>query len=1533
MKTTRGAIAFLAMSLAVRTFGEAVFSSSTVSNLTDAAGWGGAVPEPGEDVVISGAQTIAVLSPAMPGFASYSLTDGATLIAVPEQTIPSLMLGAGTKLAVDSSMVVQTYPGHIPGPGNKVLVGWMRPECSISEIRDIAGHISGTTWNKSLQGTPYGYVTNIVLKSDSLLECQFQNYNKPVDQDYTKGVIVEFSKDSSGNIYANVAENGARYYNGNKIGSDLWSGNKGTIAPAPDQTGYGVQNISFAAPGFIGGKKVVAVDSLISAGGVVDVAEGYILDLSGASVLTEEKLVKTGKGVIVFGAVLPSSLEIAEGVLAVQLGVEYDMSAIEFGEGAEVKVVINEEICDAKASQRPDGKTIYMLSYTYAGSGSWNDLSNWEGGALPGATDTAYVVGTGSTLAIDDADAVMPKEIVVMDGATLKVDVAVDLPQIKLIGTGALVLATDTDWNPDRFSFSAAGENVPSLTIASGAKLSVSGGTKFGGVKMSVFGTVAVTNTGDVVFGYAAAGKTSPFSLLIDGGTVTNEFGNIDFACPDMNGAVTAAGGEPWIIRNATLMPDYNYGGFNFGYNNPISEYIKINVDGTDLTYIRNNAIRYDSGHGVFYLSGGVEVVFGDGSRMYKKFAGDAGVKQHTRFNVNGRGKLVFNEGSQLLWDAGSDGASVASGYFCLEPEEDGFESLVVNNAQFYYYRLKCNGKAVLRLNGAIYSGRKVTWNHLMPFQSVSGPQLKGVVLEGTNVYERIESGSRSEEIVPQSVSFSGSGGLRIAMSEKKLPLSVTIKSGANTATGVLTADDGCIAILEDGAYWAGIVDYSDNVKINEWNGYDASELTVGGLFLKKPLVYRIWEGKNDKINFTGAGIVPNGHEVRIALQEGFSPSFGMAFDLGTVPADFDLSSIINNNGRWAFSLVDIEGDENRKMLQVSVASDVDYAFNGGSGETKVVNLSDPAGWKGGVVPVGQEVSIDGVEAIVEGDAPQFASITLKNGAVLVVRKPALESEEEETYAGTVLPVLRLFTGAGLRVESGAVVTVSGELLTFISDGERLASIDVAPGATLNVLGGTKFKNCAIYLEGTLASTTDGGIVFGHALPDETARFSMFATNATIVSFHGAANATKNASRIDFASPEVGGKVVVDAPVELVSTKVTIHEYDGFALGLNNPSDVAFKVIADNTRLDYGAETVIAGGANLVLTNNATLYHIRNSTADKSAEAVKYSLIVKEFGRITLVDGGSIKQPICTYMNDYEGGVILNPAEAGWAGIEVLDGGVAEWRKINGKKTAEGEAWSPAGSVTFADSTLRIGCGYWWAWTSGHDDLLYALGAVEIQDAKTMTLQGIPQTFADNGSPQNLRFVLDSPFTGSGNVIIANTRSDQTMQPVVMSAENTNTGTIEALLPENGNRQSYLYFQNGANWAGTVVANGRMQIVDKVEGSTYTHNGPVSVSFGALDLQSDFPIKVWKENGRVVGNDTLDVGEYLNNGGRLVPENAEIGAEFEIGDSIVVGKIAKGSESPRLPAGWIPIRESIEGDGDFDRLVIKKGRGFQLIVR
>ena len=152
---------------------------------------------------------------------------------------------------------------------------------------------------------------------------------------------------------------------------------------------------------------------------------------------------------------------------------------------------------------------------------------------------------------------------------------------------------------------------------------------------------------------------------------------------------------------------------------------------------------------------------------------------------------------------------------------------------------------------------------------------------------------------------------------------------------------------------------------------------------------------------------------------------------------------------------------------------------------------------------------------------------------------------------------------------------------------------------------------------------------------------------------------------------------------------------------------------------------------------------------------------------------------------------------------------------------------------------------------------------------------------------------------------------------------NTCSGNLSVSSPENYDAK--FFFADGANWAGTVVA-GNVALTNLTDGAA-------TATFGTLDLAADFNIRVWTENGVVVTNDMVNVGEYRSNGGRLSIEPMTEGLEFAAGEKIVVGKIAKASPNPAVKAGWCVKRLPIDGDDANELLVAKKGIGLQLILR
>ena len=182
------------------------------------------------------------------------------------------------------------------------------------------------------------------------------------------------------------------------------------------------------------------------------------------------------------------------------------------------------------------------------------------------------------------------------------------------------------------------------------------------------------------------------------------------------------------------------------------------------------------------------------------------------------------------------------------------------------------------------------------------------------------------------------------------------------------------------------------------------------------------------------------------------------------------------------------------------------------------------------------------------------------------------------------------------------------------------------------------------------------------------------------------------------------------------------------------------------------------------------------------------------------------------------------------------------------------------------------------------------------------------------------------PFSGTGDVTITNGVPAYPFTVTMQNGANTATGSIKVAKVE-GDAETALYFANGANWAGTVVA-GNVALTNLTDGTA-----AATATFGTLDLAADFNIRVWTENGVVVTNDMVNVGEYQSHGGRLSIEPMTEGLEFAAGDKIVVGKIAKASPNPAVKAGWCVKRLAIDGDDANELLVMKKGIGLQAIIK
>ena len=551
---------------------------------------------------------------------------------------------------------------------------------------------------------------------------------------------------------------------------------------------------------------------------------------------------------------------------------------------------------------------------------------------------------------------------------------------------------------------------------------------------------------------------------------------------------------------------------------------------------------------------------------------------------------------------------------------------------------------------------------------------------------------------------------------------------------------------------------------------------------------------------------------------------------------------------------------------------------------TTITDLNDPEGWKSKSVP-GEGVAVtiagEGVNAIVTAAIPAFASITVSDGATL-----KLDLED------VAIPAVKLENGGRLVLSKTAAIAGFDAALSENGD---LGVLTVDAGATLKVPGNTKFKNVNLTLNGAVAGTTDGKLIFGYAAVDEIAKFAMTAEGATITALNSSGN--ENGSRIEFVCPEVGGAVEVTEPILLKTTTITYNSKDGMAFGLNNPTDKAFTIIADGKDLEVGAETVIAGAANLVL-KNSRLFRRRHSEGDSGDS--NYNIVVKQKGKITVDDGGSIYAGVTRVNgNVVDGAIRLQPDEAGFVGIEFLDGGTAHWYKANGYDM---------GAISFNDSTFEFTKAFWWGW-GNRSHLFNRMTAVNLEEGKKLTFKCVKEAIYSSNSDTYTYFIMEAPFTGAGDLFFTSERSSQTMQPTFVCGNNTCTGTL-SVDPE---KNIMVHFANGANWAGTVVLNGKVDFSPADEDHSGQNGSPTELTFGAVKLEKDFTIRLWGADG--LKNDKINItgaGWTSTEGAKLVFAIQD-GYDPQQSDKWLLGTAPATATLPVVTEKWTFATEPVEG--------------------
>ena len=213
--------------------------------------------------------------------------------------------------------------------------------------------------------------------------------------------------------------------------------------------------------------------------------------------------------------------------------------------------------------------------------------------------------------------------------------------------------------------------------------------------------------------------------------------------------------------------------------------------------------------------------------------------------------------------------------------------------------------------------------------------------------------------------------------------------------------------------------------------------------------------------------------------------------------------------------------------------------------------------------------------------------------------------------------------------------------------------------------------------------------------------------------------------------------------------------------------------------------------------------------------------------------------------------------------------------------------------------------------------------SVDIEEDATLYLRR--REDASWGSSDRDFMVAATPIAGAGNLFVTNTTPASSYSVTFQGGMNTATGTLA------GDENSLICFADGANWAGTVVANGNVALTNGAEAA--------SVTFGALRLESGtFPIRLWldAENGYTVDHLNITGSGIDCAGGRfeLVPQG-----DYTLprGTSVYLGRWAKAA----VPSGAVRfngavmqfLAADVDGEPSRSDVYLRALSGFIITIR
>ena len=584
--------------------------------------------------------------------------------------------------------------------------------------------------------------------------------------------------------------------------------------------------------------------------------------------------------------------------------------------------------------------------------------------------------------------------------------------------------------------------------------------------------------------------------------------------------------------------------------------------------------------------------------------------------------------------------------------------------------------------------------------------------------------------------------------------------------------------------------------------------------------------------------------------------------------------------------------------FQLSVSGDAlsleavsDYVFTT-SGDL----LNSPACWSAGSIPpAGAEVSISGENVVADftaGVIPAWTSIEVNKGATLRIS------------ADADLPHIVLNKNATLEIVAGTAYITNGLSATPALSGGNvtLPVLSIATNATLSVASGMKFMDLDFRLYGTVTKLSNDcdSPVFGYSDDGETHYFA-FTSDGGVFDFHSNQNVAKGSVLI--ICPVSGGKVIPVGTITLRNSSRTVTGWADFGdwqFGSNNPANVSFDVLVDGTHLDCSSYFYAAGGAHLTLVNGSYIRRNTSCLGHYFSQAIKDSAAV-EIGAGCFLDfttgdgvfGVDTRSAVDTVIARDGGVYSVSYNSSGWGcGVFVANGGVLGVTKL----------YKPSNG----DPRART-------------DLLRGFGSVRLDGG--LAIASVNMGTGNCDWDRHVK-MANVPFAGTGDVVVTNGVPEYPFTVTIVNGASTATGSIKVAKAE-GDAETALYFADGANWAGTVVA-GNVALTNLTDGAA-----AATVTFGTLDLAADFPVRVWKTGGVLATNDVLKVDSFDGSEKLAI---VEMDGPLAPGDRFVLGKVKSTSALPKVGGHFAIKAGEPDADGYRD-LTVKFSQRLQVILR